>query len=59
MEQEIITVHSSKVGCDGGGGPLGHPLVYLTFAKGETETVCPYCSRKFILAEGAHDDHGH
>jgi hypothetical protein len=33
--------------CNGGGGPLGHPKVYLNLsAEGQVE--CPYCSRLFI-----------
>ena len=26
---ETIAVDSDRVACDGGGGPLGHPKVYL------------------------------
>ena len=37
---------------DGGGGPLGHPLVYL-HTDDDGEVVCPYCSRHFVLAAGA------
>lgn len=48
---DIVTVTSRVVGCDGGGGPLGHPLVYLRIEP-EGEVVCPYCSKRFVLAEG-------
>jgi uncharacterized Zn-finger protein len=58
MKTETITVKTPTVACDGGGGPLGHPMVYLNFAK-EREIVCPYCSRRYKLAEGASADHGH
>ena len=59
MEAEpTIQVETESVRCDGGGGPLGHPAVYLKF-KGEAEMVCPYCSAKFILAEGAETAQGH
>ncbi len=45
---EIIHVDTSTVGCDGGGGALGHPLVYLPIgATGQTD--CPYCGRRFVL----------
>ena len=37
---EIIQVESRVVGCDGGGGALGHPLVYLKIG-GDGEIVCP------------------
>lgn len=46
------------VACDGGGGALGHPLVYLTIgASGHVE--CPYCSRVYRLKAGAKHGHGH
>jgi uncharacterized Zn-finger protein len=45
---ETILVDRPVVGCDGGGGPLGHPLVYLKLGS-NGEAVCPYCSRRFIL----------
>ncbi len=55
--QEMITVQSRNVGCDGGGGALGHPLVMLHIE--DRQATCPYCSRTYVLAEGAGDDHGH
>ena len=49
---EVIEVQTDKVGCDGGDGPLGHPLVYLTFD--ETGKIdCPYCGRRYIRSGGA------
>jgi uncharacterized Zn-finger protein len=55
---EIIHVETTTVGCDGGGGALGHPLVYLSIgAAGQTD--CPYCGRRFILDSVAKGhDHG-
>jgi uncharacterized Zn-finger protein len=45
---ETIEVDSTVVPCNGGGGPLGHPRVYLNLGnRGEIE--CPYCSRLFVL----------
>ena len=36
------------VSCDGGGGVLGHPLVYLN--TGENGVVdCPYCGKRYVL----------
>ncbi len=55
---ETIEVKADRVGCDGGGGALGHPLVYLSLAK-EGFVDCPYCGRHYVLAEGAHAGHGH
>ncbi len=53
MEDEIIEVEEMTVACDGGGGALGHPLVYLHLDDETHEAICPYCSRKFVLKEGA------
>jgi len=50
-DREVIESDSKTVGCDGG-GTLGHPLVYLEMGE-KSEIVCPYCSRHFILKEGA------
>jgi uncharacterized Zn-finger protein len=46
---EQIYVDSKSVACDGGGGALGHPRVFLAIDQsGQVE--CPYCSRRFIFA---------
>lgn len=52
-EFETIAVHSLEVVCDGGGGALGHPRVYLHIEGSEGFVVCPYCSRTFVY-EGGH-----
>ncbi|MCS6855136.1 MAG: zinc-finger domain-containing protein [Elioraea sp.] len=44
---EVIAVAEATVACDGGGGALGHPRVFLTLVDGMV--VCPYCSRTFVL----------
>lgn len=55
---ETIEVPSRVVACDGGAGPLGHPRVWLRIV--DHQTFCPYCSRVYVLADGAgDDDHGH
>jgi len=54
--RDVIVAHSRTVGCDGG-GTLGHPLVFLPIP--DRQVTCPYCSRTFVLAEGAGDDSGH
>lgn len=51
------SVTTRTVGCDGGGGALGHPLVYLRIE--DQQVTCPYCSRTYVLAEGAGDDGHH
>ncbi len=44
---ETITIDGMVAACNGGGGPLGHPRVYLNLAPaGRAE--CPYCSREFV-----------
>ena len=46
--KELQVVSSSNVVCDGGGGVLGHPKIYLDMGK-EKKIVCPYCSKLFVL----------
>ena len=49
---ETIVVRSGRVACDGVGGALGHPRVWLEM--GEAAFVeCPYCDRRFVLAQGS------
>ena len=56
-DDEKIQVKTATVGCDGG-GPLGHPLVYLKI--GDTgDIVCPYCSRRYVLTDDAPVKAGH
>jgi uncharacterized Zn-finger protein len=54
---ETIHVTERVVACDGGGGPLGHPRVFLRI-EGQS-VMCPYCSRLFVLQEGAGHAAGH
>ena len=55
---EIIEVDDTVVACNGGGGALGHPRVFLNL---ETDGFvdCPYCDRRFVLREGAAGAGGH
>jgi len=62
---EIVNVTSHRVACDGVGGALGHPRVYLELGTGG-QVDCPYCDRRFVLtakssqAPGVYEDsHGH
>lgn len=51
-EPEEIYVDDKSVACDGGGGALGHPRVWLAMdSSGRIE--CPYCSRIFVQRPGA------
>ena len=57
---ETLYVETTTVACDGSGGALGHPRVYLSLEnKGEVD--CPYCDRRYILrvAAGAAQPAGH
>jgi uncharacterized Zn-finger protein len=54
---ETILVNERVVACDGGDGPLGHPRVYLRIVN--RQVVCPYCSRLYVLKDGADHAHGH
>lgn len=57
---EIIHVDALEVACDGGGGPLGHPKVYLRIDPEKRDILCPYCSRLYVLrAHPSGHHHGH
>ena len=44
---ETIEIDEMVAACNGGGGVLGHPKVYLSLTpSGRVE--CPYCSRLFV-----------
>jgi len=49
---EVVEVEKPKVSCEGEGGALGHPRVYLNMGD-KREIDCPYCGRRFVLKEGA------
>lgn len=51
-EPEIEIVDHSRVSCDGGGGALGHPKVFLQMGP-DRMVECPYCDKRFVLKEGA------
>ncbi len=45
---ELIIADARHVRCDGGGGALGHPVVY--YDMGDADFVeCGYCDRRFVL----------
>ena len=56
---EVIHVESPAVACDGGGGALGHPRVFLRIKPDVGEIDCPYCGRRYVLKEGAAAHHAH
>ncbi len=48
--EDNIEVKTKRVTCDGGGGSLGHPKVYLEMGN-VSDIKCPYCSRHYVLVE--------
>ena len=53
-QPEIVYVDTHKVSCNGGGGALGHPIVW--YEMGDDDVVeCKYCDRRFILKGGKAD----
>jgi uncharacterized Zn-finger protein len=54
---ETIEIDGMVTVCNGDGGALGHPRVYLNLAPaGRVE--CPYCSRVFVNPAAAHPGAG-
>jgi uncharacterized Zn-finger protein len=49
---ETIVVTHTRVACDGSGGALGHPKVYLEMGD-ENFVECGYCDRRFVLSPEA------
>jgi len=54
---ETQTVTQTRVACDGGEGALGHPRVWLSIPRETGWVDCPYCDKRFILADGAPTGH--
>ncbi len=49
---EVIVVDDHRIACDGGGGALGHPRVWLEM--GDAHHIdCPYCGRRYQLSDTA------
>ena len=44
--EQVYSQSSKPVYCNGGGGSLGHPKIWLTHGQDGTVT-CPYCSKTF------------
>ena len=45
--ENVILTNHSRVACNGGGGSLGHPQIFLTLGN-DGRVTCPYCSREFV-----------
>lgn len=48
---ETVEVSSKRVSCDGVGGALGHPRVWLEMGD-EDHVDCGYCDRRFVFKGG-------
>lgn len=49
MSYEVIEINTLQVACDGGGGALGHPRVFLHVDPDKGDRVtCGYCSRTYV-----------
>lgn len=46
--ENVIKTTQKRVSCNGGGGALGHPAIYLNMGT-DGQVVCPYCSARFVL----------
>ena len=51
-ETIIIDDQADGVSCDGGGGALGHPVVWYSFADKDV-AECMYCDRVFVKERAA------
>ncbi|TIB38672.1 hypothetical protein E3P86_01501 [Wallemia ichthyophaga] len=54
-DEPVRLVEGRVANCDGGGGPLGHPKIYIKLDKPGAH-ACGYCGIRF---EQALHDHGH
>ena len=52
---ETVAVRSHRLACDGVGGALGHPRVWLEMG-GAGFVDCPYCDRRFVAVTAAGDE---
>ena len=50
----VVLVDNHRVSCDGGGGALGHPLVWMEIGS-DGESVYKYCDKRFVLRGGLKD----
>jgi len=51
--EPIRVVHGRKAVCDGGGGPLGHPKIFINLDK-PGPRPCGYCGLRFEQAPHDH-----
>ncbi|XP_034456315.1 NADH dehydrogenase [ubiquinone] iron-sulfur protein 6, mitochondrial [Hippoglossus hippoglossus] len=46
-EEPVTDIQARIVSCDGGGGALGHPKVYINLDKDTKVGTCGYCGLQF------------
>jgi len=46
-KQPVRWTHERVVACDGGGGPLGHPRIFINTDKPQI-CMCTYCGLPFV-----------
>ena len=51
---ETKIVDTFRIACDGGGGALGHPKVWLQIPTDRGWVECPYCDCKIIPVSYTH-----
>lgn len=47
-----LEVEDNQVRCDGGGGALGHPAIFINLNRGVN--ACGYCGLRFVQKEHHH-----
>ncbi len=48
LETEIVS--TQRVVCDGGGGALGHPRVWLMIDPEKGWVECGYCDKRYVYS---------
>lgn len=46
---DILVTDQHSVQCNGKEFPEDHPVIYLQIPEDLKKTICPYCSKTFIL----------
>lgn len=57
-DEDIVIATTTRVMCEGSGGALGHPRVYMDMG-GAAEVRCKYCDRIYRLDPTAAADGHH
>lgn len=52
LDNMVVMTNDARVSCNGGGGALGHPQIWLNMGA-DNSVTCPYCSRQFIKQDDA------